>query len=85
MRWVSPSTAKSYGRVCATARSFQDCAAEQVASLAAVTMRPDVSRLSTKERSAIERACSAARDHDGPAAYDRCVVETEKMLIARGN
>jgi hypothetical protein len=50
-----------------------------------VTLRPDLSRLNARDRSAVERACSSARDYDGPAVYDQCVVEFEKVLVARSN
>jgi hypothetical protein len=73
----------SVQHVCARAASYGHCAAAQIASLSAVTLRPDLSRLNARDRSAVERACSSARDYDGPAAYDRCVVEFEKVLAAQ--
>ncbi|HWG17177.1 MAG TPA: J domain-containing protein [Acidobacteriaceae bacterium] len=73
----------SVQHVCARATSYGQCAAAQIASLSAVTLRPDVSRLNSRDRSAVERACVSARDHDGPAAYDRCVVEFEKVLATQ--
>lgn len=73
----------SVQHVCARAASYGQCAAAQIASLSAVTLRPDVSRMSARDRSAVERACVSARDHDGPAAYDRCVVEFEKVLATQ--
>jgi hypothetical protein len=73
----------SVQHVCARAASYGPCAAARIASLAAVAVRPDVSRMNARDRSAVERACVSARDHDGPAAYDRCVVEFEKVLAAQ--
>jgi hypothetical protein len=70
----------SVQHVCVRAASYGQCAAAQISNLAAVTLRPDVSRMSARDRSAVEQACLSARDHDGPAAYDRCVVEFEKVL-----
>ena len=73
----------SVQHVCARAATYGPCAAAQIASLSAVTLRPDVSRMNSRDRSAVEQACVSARDHDGPAAYDRCVVEFEKVLATQ--
>ena len=73
----------SVQHVCSRAVSYGPCAAAQIASLSAVTLRPDVSRMNSRDRNAIEHACVSARDHDGPAAYDRCVVEFEKVLATQ--
>ena len=72
----------SVQHVCARAATYGSCAAAQIASLSGVALRPDVSRMNPRDRNAVERACVSARDHDGPAAYDRCVVEFEKVLAA---
>jgi hypothetical protein len=73
----------SVQHVCARAASYGQCAAAQIASLSTVPLRPDVSRMSARDRSAVEQACVSARDHDGPAAYDRCVLEFEKVLATQ--
>jgi len=79
---------RSVDRVCATDPDYNQCAAAQLAKLAAAPQRPDLSRLSPRDRAAVDRACSSARDHDGPAApstYDRCIVEFERMLASHPN
>jgi DnaJ-like protein len=75
----------SVQHVCATAPDYTQCAAAQVANLAAAPHRPDISRLNPRDRAAVERACSSTRDHDGPAAYDHCIVEFEQMLASHPN
>ena len=74
---------RSIDRVCAAGPDYAQCAAAQVAKLAASPQRPDLSRLSPRDRAAVELACSSARDHDGPAAYDHCVVEFERMIASQ--
>ena len=75
----------SVEHVCATAPDYNQCATAQVAKLATTPLRPDISRLSPRDRAAVERACASARDHDGPSAYDHCVVEFERMLASPGH
>lgn len=73
----------SVEHVCAGAASYNQCASDKLAGLAAEPERPDLRRLSARDRRAVEKACISARDHDGPAAYDRCATEFEKVLAVK--
>jgi len=75
----------SMNRVCSQAPSYGQCVTAQLAKLAAEPVRPDLARMNERDRGAIGRACSSPRDHDGPAAFDRCAAEFERMLTPHGN
>lgn len=75
----------SMRRVCSQAPSYGLCVKTELAKLAAEPVRPDLTRINPRDRGAIERACSSPRDHDGPAAFDRCAAEFARILTKPGN
>jgi hypothetical protein len=64
---------------------YNHCLTAQMARWTAESARPELaslnfSGLKDADRSSIESACRSAKDREGPAAYDRCLVRFMKAL-----
>ncbi len=61
-------------------QTYNRCLIAQLADVSAEPVRPDVSTFRGDDRSAVELACRNAKHREGPAAYDRCVARTIRLL-----